>query len=128
MWDENPLRRTVRRIALVPQPHVVEGLGTERGSRSDGPGHLPDDDPGRGLSHPFSLPRHLGGEDRDLESERDRYGGLTMRAAEHDRLLVLRRQVRECVDETIEALLNDADRVPELEGGRTVLNVVARRP
>src|SRR5947208_12396057 len=106
----------------------VEGLGTERGSRSDGPGHLADDDSGRGLSHPFSLPRDLGGEDRHLESERDRYGGLTMRAAEHDRLLVLRRQVRECGYENNEALLNDADRVPELEGGRTVLNVVARRP
>src|SRR5205807_2842094 len=106
----------------------VEGLGTERGSRSDGPGHLADDDSGRRLSHPFTLPRHLGGEDRDLESERDRYGGLAAGPPEHDRLLMLRRQVREGADETIEPLLNDADRVPELEGGRTVLNVVARRP
>src|SRR5207249_5020689 len=106
----------------------VEGLGTERGSRSDGPGHLAHDDSGRGLSHSFSLPRDLRGEDRDLESERDRYGGLAVGPPEHDRLLVLRRQVREGVDQTIEPLLNDSDRVPELEGGRTVLNVVARRP
>src|SRR5207247_2822700 len=106
---------------------TVDGPGTERGSRSDGPRHLADDESRRGLSHPFSLPRHLGGEDRHLESARDRYGGLAVGSPEHDRLLVLRRQVRERVDETIEALLNDADRVTELAGGGRVVNVVARR-
>src|SRR5437867_1816534 len=105
----------------------VEGIWPERRTGPNRPGHLADDDPRGRLPQPVAVARDLGGEDRHLESERNRDRGLPVRPAEHHGPLVFRRQAREYGREFAQVLAHDADRIPQLERRRGIEDVVARR-